>query len=34
VEFFSFLYAHKNAPSSVPVAPALAGETPASGAGD
>jgi hypothetical protein len=34
VEFFSFLYAHKNAPASPAVAPQLAGETPASGAGD
>jgi hypothetical protein len=34
VEFFSFLYAHKNAPNSVDVAPALAGDTPASGSGD
>jgi hypothetical protein len=33
-EFFQFLYGHKNAPVSTPVAPTLAGETPASGAGD
>jgi radical SAM superfamily enzyme YgiQ (UPF0313 family) len=34
VEFFRFLYAHENAVSAAPAAPQLAGETPASGAGD
>ena len=34
VEFFRFLYDHKNAADSVAATPRLAGETPASGAGD
>jgi hypothetical protein len=34
VEFFRFLYDHKNAADSVAATPQLAGETPASGAGD
>jgi len=34
VEFFRFLYGHTNAADRVAPAPPLAGDTPASGAGD